>query len=315
MDNSYETFKKMFRENLERRLGNNYIVNFGGPDMDIHNGESEYFSIIPTEYGDHGLDNVDYISPAFGVEECYEVYSKGVSVEKIIDKVMDLFNNCKTLYNEFDWDTLGKKDIDKRLFITLINKEKNVKLLSSVPYINFLDLAIVFNYMFTDEGDKFNSFIVTDKLVKKWEIDIQELYNIAKTNTERLFPEVLSYISTIVQELNKDVGMEAAAEYTDDDIMHVYVLTNKYAVHGSTVMLYSKKLAELADMLESDLYILPSSIHETVVVPSRYYHDTEKLKMLVKDINMDKVKATEQLSDNIYCFERESRNIYVCGYE
>ena len=214
-------------------------------------------------------------------------------------------------YNRFEWSKFGKQKIKESLFLTLVNREKNKEMLEDMPYVKFLDLAIVFNYMLSEENGEIKSFKVNNRIMQAWGFDKHTIYNFARNNMERLFPEVIAGISNIVKELEGSCDADALLEEADDDIMHMYVLTNKYAVNGSAAILYSKKIGRLADILESDLYIMPSSIHEMIIVPKKYYHNASKLAALVRDINAEHVDLEEQLSDNIYTYDRESGNIFI----
>ncbi len=214
-------------------------------------------------------------------------------------------------YENIEWDKFTAEEIKENLFFSLINYEKNKEKLSDIPYIKFLDLAVVFNYMVDENGDEIHSFRVDDRIMKTWGLNAQEMYDIAMGNMDRLFPEIVSCITNIVRELEGKCHTEMIPEYICDSVIHVYVLTNKRALNGASAMLYSKKLGKLADILESNLYILPSSVHEVIAVPTKYYQDAAKLIKLVNDVNSDTVEPKDRLSDNVYVYERADGSMYI----
>lgn len=211
-----------------------------------------------------------------------------------------------------DLGEIGKQKIKENLFFTLINREKNEKLLSEIPYVNFLDLAIVFNYLLAKKNGELQSFKVNNKIMEAWGLDTQSLYDMARENMDRLMPEMLTGINSLVQGIRIESDEDAPSDEDAECDIQMYVITNKCAVNGSAAVLYSKRLGELAAGMESDLYVLPSSIHEMIIVPKKYYTDVEMLKMLVKEVNKDKVSPEERLSDNVYCYDWKTGNMYIC---
>ena len=69
-------------------------------------------------------------------------------------------------YENIEWDKFTAEEIKENLFFSLINYEKNKEKLSDIPYIKFLDLAVVFNYMVDENGDEIHSFRVDDRIMK-----------------------------------------------------------------------------------------------------------------------------------------------------
>ncbi len=204
----------------------------------------------------------------------------------------------------------GRKMIRENLFYTLVGRERNKELLMDVPHVNFLDLAIVFNYMISARDGRIQSFKVNNIIMQTWGIDTQTMYDIARKNMDRLLPETMTCISSIINGFAG--GCEQDIIISEEDDVHMYVITNKYAVNGSAAILYSKKLSNIAEMMNSDMYIMPSSIHEMIIVPKIYYNNEDRLKELVKEVNRDVVVPEEQLSDNVYCYDWKSGNIYIC---
>ena len=89
----------------------------------------------------------------------------------------------------------------------------------------------------------------------------------------------------------------------------LYVLTNETQTYGASCMLYPNLLAEFADELASDLYILPSSIHEVLLLPTTARDSDDELRHVVQTVNDNQLPLTQQLSDCVYYYSRASHTL------
>ena len=88
----------------------------------------------------------------------------------------------------------------------------------------------------------------------------------------------------------------------------MWVISNEKGINGAASMLYENELHELAENLESDLYILPSSVHEVLAV-STELTDPEELAQMVAEVNMQKVALEERLSNQVYHYDKDLRKL------
>ena len=89
----------------------------------------------------------------------------------------------------------------------------------------------------------------------------------------------------------------------------LYVLTNQSHLNGASVLLYKNLLKELSDTIDESFYILPSSIHEIILVPSGSSLSKTNLNLMVQDVNQKEVSPMERLSDHVYFYNRLTRAI------
>ena len=92
------------------------------------------------------------------------------------------------------------------------------------------------------------------------------------------------------------------------DERSMYVITNESKLFGAASMLYEEPLHELAEKIGSDLYILPSSIHEVIAVSADFGSPDEWAEM-VYEINMDQVDINDRLSNQVYCYDKDLRTL------
>ena len=102
------------------------------------------------------------------------------------------------------------------------------------------------------------------------------------------------------------------SEFTDsqqleEDVRDVpmYVLSNKTKIHGAACILYENVVKDFADYLNRDIFILPSSVHEVILVPSQGAQKAQNLVEMVREVNETQVEEEEILSDSVYYFSRE----------
>ena len=192
---------------------------------------------------------------------------------------------------------------------TVINKKSNEDFLLQVPYVSYLDLAIVFYYLDPDFNfeEERELFLIRNDDLLIWNVDVAALMNAASANTPRLMGLKIQGIISTIAEYMEDESAKEFAEMNDSYIP-MYVASNKRSCYGAAVLLYKDLLSALSAKLKSDLYIIPCSIHEIIVirVTKDCQLDIEKLKELISHVNSNELKESDVLSDSLYFFSREN---------
>lgn len=159
---------------------------------------------------------------------------------------------------------------------------------------------------------------INNNLMETWEKSVEELYEQTKKNTPILFEKSFKSINEVLLGLVKERLGDNQNELdkmekllAEQEIISLYVLTNKIGINGAAVILYDNVLKMIAEELESDLIILPSSIHEVLVLAFREDSSMSELKDMVCSINKDEVPTVDILSDNVYRYSREDDKVYM----
>ena len=173
-----------------------------------------------------------------------------------------------------------------KIVYKLINYNANRKLLSLVPHKKILDLAMVYYCILGDIEDGNATALIYNSNIKNWHIKEDELYRTAVSNTPKLLPVKIYEMSELIKYVDTEEG-----RYSLDDpwCSNLYVLTNKSRINGAAGIMYEGVLKKLADKLESDIYILPSSIHEVIILPKSTMFNKEELMAMVRDVNTEGV--------------------------
>lgn len=251
-------------------------------------------TIAPTVYIDHFYD--DYIKKKCTLEE----------IASQLWQVVCGFDAREDAYQSF---SVELEDCREKIIFRLISQEKNSAYLTHLPHLPFLNLAIIFVvvHQLSDQG--LESICITNELQKKWNISTKDLYTLAAENTPRLLPPSMN---TMAQTIESFFG-EETKEYLESEkpIPHIYIISNKYGINGASTLLYEGFIQHIAEEKEQNFYILPSSIHEILLIPDTVQGILPRLSEMVRDINENHVRTDEILSDQAYYYDRTEKRFLM----
>lgn len=298
----YEVFKQHIRDSVETQTkkGGKVFVNHI-----IKNNGRELDGLVIMEEGCN-------VAPTIYLNSYYEQYQDGRKISDIVREITGIHkankNNLKFASDMFN-DYANVKD---KVVYKVINYDKNLKLLADVPHKKMLDLAVVYYCLLEQDKGMSATALIHNSHMKSWDITEEQLYEDAIINTPRLLRSCIKPMSAILREMI-EVEEDDEKEESDTQLMgregEMYVLTNENRVNGAACMLYEKVLDKFADLMETDLYILPSSVHEVIILPKQSTYDKKMLQDMVREVNVEGVAADEVLSDNVYEYCRKDKMI------
>ena len=243
------------------------------------------------------------ISPTIYLEEYYQRMLGGESIEEIVKEILRVYR--KVRFNEsMDADFIQEySQIKEKIIYRLINRDANEKLLEDVPHGEYLDLAVVYYLLLdvTEYGTA--SMLIHNSHIQSWGVDARELHQEACKNTGRLLPYEFMTMNAALESLTNIKLSE------EEDIL--YILSNKHKSYGSAAMLYSGCLEGIGMYLKTNYYILPSSIHEVVVISEEDSPGRERLRTMVENVNETQMEEEDILSNHIYYYDREQKKLQI----
>ena len=300
---SFQMFIEKVKTDIEGRFGDKAAIKV---QKILKNNGIKETGLTMVVYGDAS-------GPVFYLEPWYEQYKEGLmSIQEIGDEIYDMFNT----FEKPDYPMGSLKDFERlkdRIFYKLVSYERNMELLKDIPYVAYLDLAVVF-YVLIDRNEKGQSIaLIHQSEMVVWRTDTETLYQLAKENTPRLFPPSIEPMSDIMQRIAKESMGEQYRDQILDGLFskQLYVLSNENGTNGAAVILYEGVLKDFADIVESDLVIVPSSIHETLIIPYKKGVDIESMRETVIHTNQTEVPRSDILSDSVYRYNREKDMVYL----
>lgn len=270
------------------------------------------------------------ISPTIYLNSYFEQFEQGRPMDEIIWEIFTLFKKAPQIGN-LDIDQFTDfASVKENIAIKLINYEANRELLADIPHRRFLDLAQVYYFVIRNEVLGNATILIRNEHMQLWQTTESTLHRIGMKNTlylgwdirpmnaiirDYLQEELTEYLRDKqshpdepaapdrVQQLAEEILCNI---YLTDDEGPLYVLSNTQRFFGASCMLYTARLREFAELKNSDLYILPSSIHEVILIPQNVSPDYDSLCRMVTEINESEVDACDRLSNRVYKFSRKT---------
>lgn len=224
----------------------------------------------------------------------------GATYDEVIENILRLYKDNKTSSN-FDTESfLDWGRAKERITFRLINWKANDKFLKDVPHIRYLDLAVIFTYLVEIDDAGQGNIVIHDCHAKNWGVDEKALYEVAMNNSPELLPMSCMPMSRMLEDLLPDDASNSA-----EDIPDMLVLTNRTKTYGAAVILYPGLLKSVADQFDTDFWLLPSSVHEVLLLPAEPDMDIrDDLSAMVREVNASQVPDGEILSDHAYYYSR-----------
>lgn len=277
----YEQFKVVIATKLEELLLKSKkpygyrkeVVHKINQDLDSISLIGENIKMSPTLYFNNMYDY--YIGAEVSVEElalkAFETMLEGINQTEITGEFPD------------------KEKFMENIFFQVINTEKNKTLLLEVPHREYLDLSIIYRYAVNISDNDIATTTINYILMDEFKLTEEELYEAAYKNTRRLLkPKV-----------------------TSPGITGFYMLSNDLNIFGANGILYKDIIAKEAKKLNTDIYLIPSSIHEFLIQPVSNILKPKDLKEIIRDANENVIDPEDYLSDSLYIYKLETDTIEV----
>lgn len=205
----------------------------------------------------------------------------------------------------FDISILTPEYCVEHAILQTVNKENPIfktaqKVCEDNDYAGLLRIEI------TLETGEEGTIVVHRQLVDSLHLDVNQMLEKAKEKIrstvfhERIDNVIFAMMNTTPEEDYSDINM--------------HVLMVESMVYGASILFVPDVIGELANDLESDLFILPSSTHELIAIPATdaVSNDTVLwLKEIVKTINATEVQTTDKLTDNVYRYSHSTNKITI----
>lgn len=302
---NFELFKDIIKDNVSRKMGNEYKVTL--TDVKKNNGLVLTGLIIRKDDSN--------IAPTIYLNEYYELYKMGrYTIYTAVNDIIKVYkeNELKSPVDVkffLDFETVRPHIIHK-----LINTERNQELLKEVPHVSFLDLSIIFQVLLPENDgiEGFATITIRNEHCKVWEIGTDELVFAAKRNTPRLLPNTATPVSEVLAKLmGTDTISDNDSTMLDFIGTSFIVLSNERNINGGSVMLDKNFLRKCSDNIDGNFYILPSSLHEVLILKDDGIMNAESLKEMVKSVNDTELNPEDILSYSVYYFDRENDRLSV----
>lgn len=296
---TYEKFMKQVKEQILSYLPEEYAnANIGLQEISKNSKQKSYALYIERPE--------DRIVPNIHIENLYQMHRNGWGMDKILDAIVHmLLEIIKENIHGQSFHARGYDSVKNNLYVTVLNKVNNQEYLKGIVHkdIPGTDITAVMHVLCEkDQENGIASFMLKESMLKMWGISEDGLYEQAIKNTERLFPAKMETLGTMLfgGETMQSKELQSHEEY---------VITNDVKVHGATAMLYPNLLQEIGEATKSNFFILPSSIHELILIKDIGEMSAEEFQRTVIEVNRTKVRPDEVLSDEVYSYDYRERKL------
>lgn len=286
----YKIYKESLRDKVQEQLGENVSVYY--TEMVKNNNVRKEALALQTK-GEN-------TTPMIYVDSLLEVYACTGNIEESKNTVLEIYKRRDDVLA--DWNGFGWEQVKPYIRIRLVRIEGNEEYLKDRPYKKVLDLAMIFVVMLKEkEGEM--AALVSWTQIKAWGIDAEELYRTAIDNFRKEEFTITNMTSLFPAKLAKELEMG----------IDMYIFSTKNRIQGARAMLRVDMLKTFADEKGCNLFILPSSVHEVLLICEEKDMCVAGLKEIVSSVNgdPDAIAAEEVLSDSVYYYDRGKGEIRI----
>lgn len=259
------------------------------------------------------------LSPTIYLNPYFEQLRQGDGMDDIVAMIAGDYQEHSI---DHDMDMSAVTDFDSikdKITCRLINGENNRKFLQDKPYTKVEDLAVVYQILMGKQEKGTTTITITDALMDRYGITTDELHEQAMRNMDVLQPFCFKEMNEMMAEIfaeniAEEQGISIkeaeriAAKMVPDIPDTMYVLTNDAKVNGAAEILNDDIRQEIAKKV-GDFYMLPSSIHETLIIPKSAGMDLGELEQMVREVNRTQVAPEERLSDHVYEYDAKEHEL------
>ena len=297
----FETFKEEVRGDIEKAL---YDRTGTEHSVEVHTVEKmnetyEALTIKP-ENSDIGVN--------INANELYKAYSDGMDYDRIIDGAVDKARDALEHSPDFNIDAF--KDYDKMkatLAMEVVSAERNAELLETVPHKSMEDMAVVYRFVVSADKGEVGSVLVTNKMLDQYGITPEQLHADAMKNAPEVRPMEIKGMGEVLAEQMGIENAEMLGFAIPPEQDQMLVASVKGNVHGAGVLAYEDFMEKASDRVGGSFFILPSSIHEILIIPDNGQFDLKSLENMVREVNATTVDPVDKLTDNVYHYDAQDK--------
>ena len=255
------------------------------------------------------------IAPNIYLENFFEQYQDGRDMADILQNIADVRVQHE-MEQGFDVSRLTDFDqVKDNIICKLVNAELNADYLADKPHIMMEDLAVVYAIDLGGNESGHMSAPITNSLMEQYGVTTEELHDIALHNLSESQIEFKTMRDVLVDMMFPD-GIQpddprAFMLPPEEENPSMYVLSNADKLNGAAAILDSKTMENISEKLGGDFIVLPSSIHETIVLPVTEDMDHHTLEAMVQDVNAGQVAPEERLSDHVYMYDSQEKELVL----
>lgn len=294
-----EYFTKAIREELEDR-GVNVKVNESSVAKLNKEG---YDGISITPEGSN-------VGVTISTEAFFQSYVNGASMFDIVERAADTVENAFENQPTVDIKSLmDYEQMKEKLVMEVVSTETNADMLANVPHKELEDMSIVYRFVIDTNVEGRSTILATNNIIEAMGVTPEQLHEDAMKNAPELKPAVITGMAQAMAEM---MGMspeeiDSMGMPTDPAEEAMFIATVSDKINGAGVIAYQNFMEQAADRVGGSFFILPSSLHEVLLVRDNGDFNLESLKEMVRDVNATQVAPEDKLTDSVYHYDAQAK--------
>ena len=270
---NFNEFCTEVKNRLDERLSNRKI----STDIEKFNAVNKNYTGLKVTYDDSKL------SPVFNLTSLYTQVNSDNDLESLINYLYEEVENYESLANRNNFNDTELDFDESNLFFKMFSIENNFELLEKIPYRIVADgLAISYGMECGPSSDGIFTYTITNSLMEEFNLTEEELYQKAIENMPKLYPHLIEDLSFILED-------------------GVITLTNNEFMFGASSILYPGVAEEISERFgNSNFFIIPSSLHELIIIADNGKVDTSGINSVIKSVNSE--LPSKDFLSNTLCY-------------
>lgn len=267
-------------------------------------------TVIPREKNNgvlfHGISihhPKEAVSPLLYAEDYFELLKRGMGMGDTLHLMVDNYILARNEIKVQNNINLSYDHIKNNLFLCVVNTERNQELLENIPHQKLEDLAVVYRSLVYTDGEQIGSMLINNQLMEHWNVDQGKIHEQALKNMDRLFTLEFCVLAQRISGM-LDIPIE--------DILfdqNLFLLGNDHDYYGAAYLSCPDVLQEVSEKMGGDFLIMPSSVHELIIIKDMADADIGALIEIVREVNRTELTEEDFLSDNIYRYDSQNQTL------
>lgn len=239
-----------------------------------------------------------------------QMVDQGKSFQEVADDLITHAADIIVDMPKIDVNDITNYDQMKNtLVVQVIPTDRNAEMLADIPHKNIEDMSLVYRMQIDQNENGTSSVLITNAMLENYGVTVDQLHQdamdaavINNPATFRSMQEVLSDLMGMPSDLMPPM-----------DGPQMYVASVENSLNGAGVIAYPDFMNQVAEQVGGDFFVLPSSVHEVLVVPDDGSIDRHDLESMVREVNASEVLPKDQLSDNVYHYDSQDQVFELAG--
>ena len=295
-----ERLMEDLKDSLQDRTGKEYTADANHVKK-LQN--ADYDGIVIRPEGEQVGVNLD-------AQMLFKAYESGKSYDEVVEQATNIVAEGFENQPSFSVEDFSNYDVMKeKLAIQVVSTERNTEMLEKIPHKEVEDMSMVCRFVVGNNENEMGTVLVTNQMLESYGITGEQLFNDAAKYAPELRPSEIKGMADVlaemmgvdVSELGETMGMPESPE------LPMYVASTHDKMNGAGIIGYPGFMDMASEKVGGDFFLLPSSVHEVLLIPDDRKTDYRNLESMVREVNATQVELKDQLSDNVYHYDSKEK--------